>query len=662
MFAKVVERALQTRCYKCGNPNTVCVCHHCGHAMCVQHKPATKDATGKLLSSEFANLGLQEHPAGEGAFHCEQCIHFVKAPRAGLIVAGALIALAGVLVAILLQVIYGWIVALAGMVLAVVAFVSYSRKAQELIKTRPLAPLFPRFDTLLVQEELRGHMTLDDDGRYQITAAPASGMLAIAASFGKPERDRLQLFRKKFKLADDADTDFHAGFAVLRGGIGIRPCDPTQNRTTECGTVIPLTGAVSDVPILSGTVGRNSGEWRVTRQYALIETLETATLPIRLVPSLLPESAQRALDLEVQWTNPGLQDNQLTLERIASLELRVPVSWGEVENISESALISIATDAASETAVRTITWRRLSIRREEQEQGHRAFFIRFENNIDLSSVIRGQVEVVFKGALSGVKGIDLLYPLGDISAKAEPSEINTLVSADFELSLSSLRYQDVRVVPDPKREEDRDKQETKMFEGVIPDHTTVMTLTNAMSREGFYVKRVFENPPRSGERANVVNRYWDITGRRYLGVYPIDFHLVLTGEEVHGGEIRALAGTTKIALTVQGTFANPDMEAKIENVWEQLTYLIGETLGSLPRRAPAPGIPTVVVQTPISTVATEPLAKTPVSSVQSDRVVALRNRLDQLLDALLGGRLSEATYLDLKANTERELAGAQAAN
>jgi hypothetical protein len=361
MFARVVERAPQTRCYKCGNPNTVCVCHHCGQAMCDQHKPATKDAAGKLLSSEFANLGLHGHPAGEGAIHCERCMHITKTPQAGLIVVGALIVLVGALVAILRQVTYGWIVVLAGVVLAVVGYLSYSRRVREGMKTRPPAPLFPRFDALRVQEELRGHMALDDDGRYQITTAPATGVLAIAASFGKLERDRLHIYYKKYKLADGDDTDFHAGFAVLRGGGGIWPCDPAQNRATDCGTVIPLTGPISNVPTLSGTAGYSSGEWQVTRQYALIETLETAILPIRLVPSLLPESAQRTLDIEVQWTNPGLRDSQLALERIASLVLRVPVGWGEVENISESAVIGVAADAASGTAVRTITWRRLSI-------------------------------------------------------------------------------------------------------------------------------------------------------------------------------------------------------------------------------------------------------------------------------------------------------------
>ena len=101
------------------------------------------------------------------------------------------------------------------------------------------------------------------------------------------------------------------------------------------------------------------------------------------------------------------------------------------------------------------------------------------------------------------------------------------------------------------------------------------------SDRGYYVKRVIENPPRSGARANVVNRYWDIAGRRYDGVYPVDFHIVLTGEELHKGEIRASTGNTKTRITVQGAYASVPMEKRIVNEWEKLHELAIETLRAL---------------------------------------------------------------------------------
>jgi len=179
-----------------------------------------------------------------------------------------------------------------------------------------------------------------------------------------------------------------------------------------------------------------------------------------------------------------------------------------------------------------------------------------------------------------------------------------------------------------------------------------------MSEQGFYVKRVIENPPRTGERANLINRYWDIAGRRYLGVYPIDYHLILAGEEVYSSEIKAQPGTTKTTLTVQGSYTNPNMEAQIENVWEQLNHLFKQTLQNLqqlPIVSPTPRVVEHVGAVHPSVKVTKELT----GGDQIERVGILRKRLDELMEALIAGRISEKTYLELKANIEQELQAIQ---
>jgi len=176
----------------------------------------------------------------------------------------------------------------------------------------------------------------------------------------------------------------------------------------------------------------------------------------------------------------------------------------------------------------------------------------------------GSVYVGVSAQRAGIEGVpvlqfltetDLFGVLGFHRARQDDSdrlrtwEVAGTAHADRSiLDYNAEMAQEVAGGRDSKREEAGDKPETVTFEGVIPDHDTVIALTNAVSEQGFYVKRVIENPPRTGGRANVVNRYWDIAGRRYLGVYPIDFHLILTGEEVYMGEIRAQAGTTRTAI------------------------------------------------------------------------------------------------------------------
>lgn len=143
----------------------------------------------------------------------------------------------------------------------------------------------------------------------------------------------------------------------------------------------------------------------------------------------------------------------------------------------------------------------------------------------------------------------------------------------------------------------------------------------------------------------------------YESVYPIDFHLILTGKEIYGGDLRAEGGTTRTTLTVQGTYANPEMEERIENVWQQLNELISDVLQKLRRSDSA------TVQTPDQPKTDPPpVTSHAQASKQADpeRVTELRKLLDRLVEALITGRVSEKVFLELKAKYEQELNELQA--
>jgi hypothetical protein len=142
----------------------------------------------------------------------------------------------------------------------------------------------------------------------------------------------------------------------------------------------------------------------------------------------------------------------------------------------------------------------------------------------------------------------------------------------MQLDLSGLRHQEIRAVPDPARDVEEARVERSKFPGVAPDHHAVALLTDGLSQQGYYVKRVVENPAQASREKGVINRFWDIAGRRYNGVHPIDFHLVLIGDEVQpGSEARPL---TVVRLTVRGAYANADMEKKVLDeqllLWERI--------------------------------------------------------------------------------------------
>jgi hypothetical protein len=91
----------------------------------------------------------------------------------------------------------------------------------------------------------------------------------------------------------------------------------------------------------------------------------------------------------------------------------------------------------------------------------------------------------------------------------------------------------------------------------------------ALSEGDYYVKRVVENPPLPGRTESVTNRYWDLSGRKYDGLYPIDFHLILTGQELHDGG-RVTAGRTEMALSVRGAYTDDVVDQLVRDEWNSL--------------------------------------------------------------------------------------------
>jgi hypothetical protein len=301
------------------------------------------------------------------------------------------------------------------------------------------------------------------------------------------------------------------------------------------------------------------------------------------------------------------------------------------------------------------------------EQQRRArqlkLMIRFEGKICSEDLLSGRLEATMKGALSGLDKLRLYSSLGRRRDDWNGAAVRTRIEADFKLSLRSIRYQDVLIVRERQAREENNAGSFK----VIPNDETVIGLTNALS-EDYYVKRVIEHPPRSGGSADHVQRYWNIAGRRYDGVYPIEFHMVLTGEEVHSGGVRPVSGETKITIVVHGAYTNDDMKARIEEEWDALHDLTKETMQALASRPESAGrsAPSGTAHNgwsqpePNGWSQPEPNGwsqpeRNATSGAGADPSRRQRlERLGKLDEAFLEGRISREQYEEMKARAEQE--------
>ena len=650
MRTEIKPRVPQVRCYKCGSPDIRSLCHHCWRPGCTEHVVPMPHWVARLLGREGAGRGL----GTDAAHHCQECGHAVAGYQLALGAGGLGVMTVG-LITVLLNPVAGLALVAAGVLLAGWAYLTARRRTARRRAGLPLA-LQPKISDVRLTERLGVDITLAPQGRYTTSLRPVEGDISVDLVFGRPDRDRLDRYARK--RASGRDARFCAGCLALHGPVDIAPQPDLP------GPVRRLEGTTGAYPVFRAEDPHASSPFPLALTYRLAREPVIKEGPVWVTPSLVPESDRRALELDIQWVDLGPRDKRLSLDVIELIQLRYPVSWGKVEKASHRAIQSgAAEDCGGPEALRRVEWRQLLPTEQQRQARQLKLMIRFEGKVRSEDRVSGRLEATMKGALSGLDEVRLYSSLGSRRDDWRGAAIRTSIEADFMLSLRSIRYQDVLIVPEHQAREDENNAD--QF-GVIPNDDMVIGLTNALS-EDYYVKRVIEHPPRSGGRADHVQRYWDIAGRRYDGVYPIEFHMVLTGEEIHRGDIRPVAGTTKITIVVQGAYTNNEMEARIKEEWDALHDLTRETMLALASRRPGMDAPDAQSGTahngssrPTHNGSSGPGPNGSSGAAADPSRRRFLERLGKLDEALVDGRISLEQYEEMKARAEQEFGGWEA--
>ena len=574
MAVAVEQRALQARCYACQSSEVQALCHHCWRPGCARHVHPTPHWAQRLFGAEAGGPGLEN----SHAWHCADCNHvragwWLRVGTAGLVVmfVGLLIVLST-----LASLVLGLLMIVVGCAAATWAFARIRRGSARSRAERPV-PLHPRVSDVRLVERLRAHIYLGPRGDYVVRTAPVNGELTTTLTFGANDLDRVQSYRNMRKLRASQQVSYTVGCFVPQGRLSIKGLGE--------GHIVRADGDVSNIAAFQSVDAPISSPRKERWPYWLSEAPENDMGPVWITPSIRPGSHRHVLELDIQWTEFSPKTGRpLVLETVASLKLTVPADWGNVQGASRRPDMISRSDAPDGArALQELEWRQVVLDDTERETRHLAIAVQFEEHIAVSDILSGKLVGILKGTLSGADGLWMYNALGERRDIPGGARIRTRVDADFTLSLASIRYQEIRVFP-----EHTDTGGCAIESAVIPADETVIALTNALSEEGFYVKRVTENAPRNGGRPGIVHRVWDITGRSYQGVYPTDFHLVLTGDEVHSGDVRPESGSTRVKVVVQGAYNDDEMFKQVENTWTSLCAVTRDALTRVLSRAYGP--------------------------------------------------------------------------
>jgi hypothetical protein len=436
--------------------------------------------------------------------------------------------------------------------------------------------------------------------------------LTLGLSFSEADQKRVASFINRHRKASRKQIRYHAGFVVLKGPVSNRPLPSSAFHVKALpGPVLALHDRIADASFLTSTGGRAARQWEALYGYALLRAPEARTFPVQVLPAIRPDSEQRVLDLTVQWASPVAGAAAIAPYQIGLLRLEVPTSWGGIEYASSGLKTDVDPQQPLNAATtRVLRWERVSLSRRDLERQQRVFTIKFEQPVQQQDSLRGVVRVSFWNSLSGITSIECYLPSGKPSPLDESADIATIVTANFDLSLATLRYQKTLVCPDPQppvpfgatNPEAAGQTSTgapaadaamalpqdtaPRIAAIAPDATTVAQLTNALSEANFYIQWMVENRPQTGATASVTHRYWDIGGRYYQGVNPVDFHLMVTGQQ---SSAYGAAGDcqTAVSLTVKGAYVTEAMRCEIVNVWRRLDNVVTKALAKLEQPASA---------------------------------------------------------------------------
>lgn len=560
-----IRRRPDVHCVECGSAGADALCSRCTDAVCKEHDKQSRRPWWRAAVRRMGIKNLPQWLRGRETVrhYCPTC----AGPRNGFHpeFAGAPVTL-GVGAAVLSEsTALGYLLLTVGAVrtLLLIRLVPWRSGHEAVSKLR----LYPSIRSTGVIEDMSGHVVLDPTQGFSSTSRPATGELSVEAAFSAADREQVRRFRAKHPALWN-DT-FSAGSLLLLGNLGLQFPATTEVQIENARKVV-LDGRTAQHSFLGRSASRDRGSWHIKLPYEVSSptTDESWAMPAWLTPGIVPESDMRALELEIQWADLGPEKNPLKLQQIDLLQVKVPASWGPVLHSTRQ----VATGVLIENRLRSIEWKHLTPPTADRRLH---LSLRFENQITLNSVLVGELRMTFDGALSGIKQVKAFDATGSAREVIVPRRPRTQVHTTFELSLAGLRYQAVQVR----------RGELGHFD-VIPDHITVAHLTDTLGKDDYYIKRVIENPPRGSRRANIINRYWDIAGRLYDGIYPIDVHIILTGEEEHDGQPRASRGRAHVRVVVQGAYANESMRRKVDAAFEALRYRVRSALAQEPHVDP----------------------------------------------------------------------------
>lgn len=652
------------------------VCHHCGATFCARASTVSPAPSGRL-NLEFEGMGLADRSGRDEGVHCEAHQHGVRSPRRPFLRWGAFLLLMGGLWTASLKGWFGsevgywagiaarytqislptWLIGLGVALGGIGQLLHWSFYSLAARRQRAPFPLLPTWKKPVREEQVDLSIHQAADGNYSIEVGPVEGEIVLSGHLSQEDRERWRDSRERgtygfgplkfrpLKQLALRHADVALGFLALRAGSTV---EMTSSPAADWnGGVCKLEDKAASFAYLEDEKANRT----VERRWSYREVVQgrqngkpQSASPVNITANFVARGSRQEIELCLQLRS----DLQQQLHRVEHLTLMLNPAWGAVQKSKPSIGVAPMRRGASGPETNVHRWRRV---RPENNKELPNFSIQLEHPLVAEDTLSGSFKLVLRGSLADLQVLGVYDALGYVATTSTASN-ETVINGHFELSVASWGY--------PQEASDR----AEVWQpGAIPDYRLTSALAGLLADQGYYVKQIEENPPTvSRAAAHVHHRAWDIKGRRYLGLQPVDFHLVVTGEEHYEeGDLPAW-GNTQVDITAQGTAANDAMIEQIQETTYQIKDIVQEAVGGLaeplsPRQLPvAPDYPGG--EAPQSPQEGEPQPEEgeppPEEVIEGEAfdLQEVKRRLEQVEEMFGAGRITPEQYMELRDKYE----------
>lgn len=576
------------RCYVTRSISVERVCHHCGRPM--SKEVPQFHSLKPELSTRFFRISLFENAeyaffiderfySNQEGIHCEDCIHshysygclLVNLVIFSLLVflvwfflqyAGKVGSISANTQASLFMLLS--FLACVGLI-SILLTVNNIRLAQR--KNAPPFPVIGRTPTVEIKENLTAAITLNEEGAYSELIEKRQGELNYTVRISSTDGQRYERYKKNFNIYRVGRHKYHGGFLLFRSNNSIE----FNRLKTEHTNVISLKKS-SISPSFVSFAEANQWKWEVEDKYEIIPNeTDLASLPIKLIPNIVSEvNKPRALEIRIQVDRTLHLSEKEVAPLIQELRLYCPITLKKVRKTDPPMLLE-----RNRSNELDLVWGNIPLKQGESDENVflRTFHVLFNEPVEPSMKFCGRLKLLLSGNMSGLQGFGFFYPTGNERPSDECKVYaHTEIIIDFDLVLQKANLSRPY------------SNALKPIEtGLIPNHTNINRLVSELSRNGAYIQRIIENPPYTNiANAKVYNRYWDIAGRYYLGMFSVDFHMLITGHERLEDRDSSQIGISTFDINIQATIIDDEESlAKVHIIENE----IKETIRSLGTRA-----------------------------------------------------------------------------